>query len=179
MDSHSSAGNDERRYVPANNFFPQFPPATHQREHALKNKIYEFRQQNKCELKDLAEFSGVSLPTLWRMEKGHGTSLKNAFKVADAFRVTIYDVWCIPVSNVPSHTIAPKLPAAGTDRQLRRQYRWRLHDLAKLAHVSKTTLAKIERGHIPTFKHAVRIAEALDVSVYHLWGPTGAHPADM
>ena len=61
----------------------------------------------------------------------------------------------------------------------KRQYRWRLHDLAKLSHVSKTTLANIERGHIPTFKHAVRIAEALDVSVYHLWGPTGTQSGDM
>ncbi len=179
MDSHSSISNDERRYLPANNFFPQFPLAAKQREHALKNKIYEFRQQNKWELKDLAEFSGVSLPTLWRMEKGHGTSLKNAFKVADAFRVTIYDVWCIPVSNAPPHTNAPRQPTAGTVRELRRQYRWRLHDLTKLAHVSKTTLAGIEHGHIPTFKHAVRIAEALGVSVYHLWGPTGTQSADM
>jgi len=179
MDSHSSTGNDERHSLLATNFFPQFPPAAKQREHALKNKIYEFRQQNKWQLTDLAKFSGVSLPTLWRMEKGHGTSLKNAFRVADAFRVTIYDVWCIPVSNAPPHANAPRPPVAGTVRQLRRQYRWRLHDLAKLSHVSKTTLAGIERGHIPTFKHAVRIAEALGVSVYHLWGPTGAHPADM
>jgi DNA-binding XRE family transcriptional regulator len=43
--------------------------------------------------------------------------------------------------------------------------------LAELSGVSKTTLCQIEKGHMPSLKNAVRIAAALDLSVYQIWNP--------
>src|SRR6266404_4057472 len=70
-----------------------------QRDHPLKGKIYEFRKRNKWTLKDLSRLSGIPFNTVWRMEQGYGTALRNAYKLADAFQLTIYELWNIPPSG--------------------------------------------------------------------------------
>lgn len=102
------------------------------------------------------------------MERGYGVSLRNAYKVAGAFQLTIYELWSIPSTGSTGNAseIRPK-----TVRELRMQRHWRLRDLAEVSGVSKTTLTYIEAGHIPTLRNAVRIATALGVSVYQIWRP--------
>jgi DNA-binding XRE family transcriptional regulator len=102
------------------------------------------------------------------MEKGYGVTLRNAFKIAAIFGISIYDLW----------NIAPAGPSAGvfandaiSIRQLRRKQHWGLRELAKASGVSKTTLSIVESGHTPTLENAARIAAALNVSVYDIWKP--------
>jgi transcriptional regulator with XRE-family HTH domain len=134
----------------------------------LKSRIYDVRKQNNLSLKGLSILSGIPVNTLWRMESGYGVTLRNAFKVAKAFQLTIYEVW-----DIPSRPHAKQNHQSGERatnmRRLRLQRGWRLHDLAKRSGVSKTTLAKIENGHSPTLKNAVRIAGAFGLSVYEIW----------
>ncbi len=138
------------------------------RDPPLKCKIYDLRKQNKWSLKDLSQLSGIPLNTVWRMERGYGATLRNAFKIANVFGATIYDLWSIPPSGAG---IGPNKEAATSVRELRRQHHWRLSDLAKLAGISKSTLFQIENGHTPTLGNAVKIAAALGVSVYQIWKP--------
>jgi transcriptional regulator with XRE-family HTH domain len=58
------------------------------------------------------------------------------------------------------------------------QRHWRLRDLAQVSGVSKATLTYIEGGHIPTLRNAIRIATALDVSVYQIWSPRSIVKSD-
>lgn len=125
------------------------------------------REQRNWSLQRLSIESGIPVNTLWRMESGYGVALRNAFKVADAFRLTIYEVWDIPLREQPKPD-ARELAGNGV-RELRLKHGWRLRDLAEASGVSKTTLAEIERGHMPTLKNAVRIASAFGVSVYAIW----------
>jgi transcriptional regulator with XRE-family HTH domain len=145
--------------------------SSRQREHPLKSKIYDCRMQNNWSLKKLAAMAGVPLNTVWRMERGYGVTLRNAFKVANAFQLTVYELWDIPSSGSAAQEHRLSGAAINSVHELRVTRCWRLHDLAKLSGVSKATLAQVESGHIPTLKNAVRIAAALGSSVYQIWGP--------
>jgi len=102
------------------------------------------------------------------MERGSGTSVTNAYKVAAAFQVTVYELWSFP----PSGTIpVPNEADVSSVTELRLKRGWRLRDLAELSRVPPTTLFGIEKGQIPKLENAVRIAAALDVSVYQIWRP--------
>jgi transcriptional regulator with XRE-family HTH domain len=144
------------------------PYESTERDHAVKCKIYDCRKGYKWTLKELALRSGVPFSTLWRLERGQGTTLTNAYKVASAFQLTIYELWRIPQSGAAIGLHRKNLYSV---RELRLQRSWRLHDLAELSGVSKTTLCQIEKGHMPSLKNAVRIAAALDLSVYQIWKP--------
>lgn len=132
----------------------------------MKCKIYDCRKANKWTLKELALRSGVPFSTLWRLERNQGTTLSNAYKVASAFQLTIYELWNIPQSGAAIGLNRKNLYSV---RELRLQRSWRLHDLAELSKVLKTTLWQIEKGHVPSLKNAVRIADALELSVYQIW----------
>ena len=125
--------------------------------------------QNNWSLKKLSELSGIPVNTVWRMEREYGVTLRNAYKIAGTFQLTIYELWSIPSSGA----VGPKLKAGKltteTVHELRLKRRWRLHDLAEVSGVSKATLVHVENGHIPTLRNAVRIAAALGVSVYQIW----------
>jgi DNA-binding XRE family transcriptional regulator len=103
------------------------------------------------------------------MERGYGTSLINAFKVANAFQLTIYDIWVIPSENADQQTRARVEGGVRTVRELRLKQRWLLRDLSRISGVSKTTLARIEDGHVPSLRNAAQIAAAFGVSIYQLW----------
>jgi transcriptional regulator with XRE-family HTH domain len=135
-------------------------------EHFLKSKIYEIRKEKKWSLKHLSALSGVPYNTIWRMERGSGTSVTNAYKVAAAFQLTVYELWSIP----PSGTIpVPNEADVSSVTELRLKRGWRLRDLAELSRIPTTTLFAIEKGQIPKLENAVRIAVALGVSVYQIW----------
>ena len=137
-------------------------------EHPLRSKIYELRKERKWTLKHLSALSGVPYNTIWRMEGGSGTAVTNAYKVAAAFQLTVYEVWSIP----PSGTIpVPNDADISSLTELRLQRGWRLRDLAELSRIPTTTLFAIEKGQIPKLENAVRIAAALDLSVYQIWKP--------
>lgn len=145
----------------------KFPAQTREKT-SLQSKIYEFRKHKRWTLKKLSYLSGIPLNTVWRMEKGYGVTLRNAFTLANIFRVTIYDLWDI----VPAGGPAPR--AAKTTislRKLRLDRGWGLVQLAKSSGVSKTTIFGVENGHAPTLENAARIAAALGVSVYDIWKP--------
>ena len=102
------------------------------------------------------------------MERGSGTAVTNAYKVAAAFQLTVYELWSIP----PSGTIpVPSEADISSVTELRLKRRWRLCDLVELSGVPTTTLFAIEKGQIPKLENAVRIAAALGVSVYQIWKP--------
>lgn len=137
-------------------------------EHPLRSKIYELRKERKWTLKHLSALSGVPYNTIWRMERGSGTAVTNAYKVAGAFQLTVYELWSIPPSGaipVPNEADVSSL----TELRLRRS--WRLRDLAELSRIPTTTLFAIEKGQIPKLENAVRIAAALGVSVDQIWKP--------
>ena len=142
---------------------------THQQRYQLlTNKIHVYRKEKKWTLKKLAELSGVRFNTVWRIENGYSTALKNAYRIANVFQTTIYDLWDIPpsgdlVASGKTRTLSPA--------ELRSQRGWVLDDLSKLSGVSKTTLFHVERGHTPALEIAVKIARAFGVSVYNIWKP--------
>ena len=126
-------------------------------------------------MNELARIAGAPLNTIWRMERGYGVSLRNAYKVAGAFQLTIYELWSIPPTGSAGN---PGEIGFKTVRELRIQRHWRLRDLAQVSGVSKATLTYIEGGHIPTLRNAIRIATALDVSVYQIWNPRSIVKSD-
>jgi len=134
---------------------------------SLKNRISELRKQRSWSLQRLSLESGIPVNTLWRMERGYGIALRNAFKVADAFGLTVYEVWDIRLRE-QARPHARTFPGNAV-RELRLNRGWGLKDLVKSSGVSKTTLSEIERGHTPTLKNAIRIASAFGVSVYAIW----------
>jgi transcriptional regulator with XRE-family HTH domain len=137
-------------------------------EHQLKNKIHELRKAKKWSLKHLSSLSGIPYNTVWRMERGYGTSVTNAYKVAAAFQVTVYELWHLP----PSGTIpVSNETEVSTVTELRLKRGWRLRDLAESSRIPPTTLFGIEKGQTPKLGNAVRIAVALGVSVYQIWSP--------
>jgi transcriptional regulator with XRE-family HTH domain len=137
-------------------------------EHLLRSKIYELRKEKRWSLKHLSTLSGVPYNTIWRMERGYGTALTNAYKVAAAFQSTVYELWFIP----PSGTIPiPNEPDVSSVTELRLKRGWGLRDLAELSRIPPSTLFAIEKGQIPKLGNALRIAAALEVSVYQIWKP--------
>lgn len=96
--------------------------------------------------------------------------LHNAYKIANAFQLTIYDLWDIPQVGNPANA---EKHGAGlkTVRELRLGRRWRLQDLADVSGVSKAALVNIEKGHIPTLKSGLKVAVALGVSIHEIWRP--------
>lgn len=140
-----------------------------QRRQLLKSKIYVYRKQKKWTLKKLSELSGIRFNTVWRIESGYGTALKNAYKIASVFQTTIYELWDIPPSGeVP---VTPGKTKPLSPAELRSQRGWALDDLSKLSGVSKTTLFHVEQGYTPALEIAVKIARAFGVSVYEIWKP--------
>ena len=135
----------------------------------MTSKIYEFRKRKRWTLNKLSQLSGIPLNTIWRMEKGHGVTLRNAFTIAKLFGLTVYDLWEITPSATPDETSARRVTSV---RKLRLERHWRLDDLAKSCGVSKTTLSAAESGHTPTLENAARIAAALNVSIYDIWKPS-------
>ncbi len=135
-------------------------------EHPLRSKIHELRKEKKWSLKHLSALSGVPYNTIWRMERVSGTSVTNAYKVAAAFQLTVYELWSIP----PSGTIpVPNEADVSSVTELRLKRGWRLRDLAELSRIPTTTLFAIEKRQIPKLENAVRIAAAVGVSVYQIW----------
>jgi len=135
----------------------------------LTNNILELRKQKNWSLEQLSKSSGVPLNAVWRMERGYGSSLTNAFRIAKAFQATVYDVWVIP-SGDDRRAKARVENGVSTVRELRLERGWLLRDLSRLSGVSKTTLARIEEGRIPSLRNAAQIAAALGVSIYQIWG---------
>jgi transcriptional regulator with XRE-family HTH domain len=160
----------KRPTVPATTFWNIYDGIVSERhtEHPLRSNIYELRKERKWTLKHLSALSGVPYNTIWRIERGSGTSVTNAYKVAAAFQLTVYELWSIP----PSGTIPfPNEADVSSVTELRLQRGWRLRDLAELSRIPTTTLFAIEKGQIPKLENAVRIAAALDLSVYQIWKP--------
>lgn len=133
-----------------------------------ENKIRILREQRNWTLKKLAETAGVPLNTAWRLEKGRGPVLRNAVKVANAFGLTVYEVWNIPGPHIIPW-VAPATERRNKLRTLRLERGWTLDELAQRSHVSKSTIAQIERDRGPTLNNAVRIAAAFGLSVYDIW----------
>jgi transcriptional regulator with XRE-family HTH domain len=138
-------------------------------EHLLQSNIYEFRKRSKWTLRHLSQLSGIPVNTVWRMERGYGVTLRNAFRIAGAFGVTVYDLWNFTLGGSAAARRSKDFVSV---RQLRLEHQWRLSDLAKIAGVSKATLFGVETGHTPTLENAFRIAAALGVSVYEIWNPS-------
>lgn len=140
-----------------------------QRRQPLKSKIHVYRKQKKWTLKKLSELSGIRFNTVWRIENGYSTALKNAYKIANVLQTTIYELWDIPPSGeIPGASGKTK---TFSPAELRYQRGWVLDDLSKLSGVSKTTLFHVEKGHTPALEIAVKIARAFGVSVYDIWKP--------
>jgi transcriptional regulator with XRE-family HTH domain len=137
----------------------------------LISKIYEFRKRKRWTLKRLSKLSGIPLNTVWRMEKGYGVTLRNAFTIAAIFGVSVYELWDIVPAGVSAGMFVKDIASI---RQLRRRRRWGLHQLANATGVSKTTLSIVESGHRPTLENAAKIAAALNVSIYDIWRPPQA-----
>ena len=58
------------------------------------NRIKEYRQRSHLTQQQLSEKIGVSISTVYQMEKGHKIpSLRNAFKLANFFNVPIEDIF--------------------------------------------------------------------------------------
>lgn len=140
-----------------------------QKGQPLENKIYVFRKQKNWTLKQLSELSGVPFNTVWRIENGYGTGLKNAYKIASVFQTTIYELWDIPPSGMTPTALGRTKTFSPAELRFHRG--WVLDQLAELSGVSKATLSHVERGHIPVLENAVRIARAFGVSVYEIWKP--------
>ena len=132
----------------------------------LKNRIHDFRKQNRWTLKKLAKVSGIPHNTIWRMEQGRGTKLDNAYKVATAFHITVYELY--PALSTDTISVV-KRGDVHSVRDLRLKRNWGLRELAEASGVSSTTLCYVEKGYVPKVDKAIKIAAALDVSVYQIW----------
>lgn len=119
-------------------------------------------------MKTLANVAGIPLNTAWRLERGRAPVLANAVKVANAFGLTVYEVWNIPGPHIIPW-VAPVREKRNKLRALRLDRGWTLDELAKRSRVSKSALAQIERDRGPTLGSAVCIAAAFGLSVYDIW----------
>ena len=140
-----------------------------QKGHLLRSRIQTYRKQKNWTIRRLSAISGVAYKLVWDMEHGRTPRLTNAYKVASAFELTVYELWEIPCS-------APEVDAAKFEfaalRDQREARQWSLDTLAEMSGVPKNTIYRIENGQVPSLESAVRIAAALEVSVYQLWKPT-------
>lgn len=135
---------------------------------ALQNKIREFRKRKHWTLHKLSQVSGIPPITVWRIERGHAVTLRNAFAIAAIFEVSVYDLWDIAPPGASAGMFVKDLTSI---RKLRLKGGWGLKELAAASGVSKTTISVAESGHRPTLENAAKIAAALNVSVYDLWKP--------
>lgn len=102
------------------------------------------------------------------MERGRGARLENAYKVAAAFQVTVYDLYpSLPTNAVP----VTKGKDVYSVLELRLKHNWTLRQLATASGVSVTALCSAEKGFPPKVDKAIKIAAALGVSVYQIWKP--------
>jgi transcriptional regulator with XRE-family HTH domain len=135
----------------------------------LDNRIRTLRKERNWTLRKLQEISGITLNALWRLEKGGVPTLKNAFRLANVFDLTVYEIWNIPA---PAETM-PEQVVRLTDRikvrGLRTVRGLKMKHLASLAELPMSTVSQIERGCVPSLKSAVQIATVLGASVYELW----------
>lgn len=138
---------------------------------SVRNIIRQLRRERKWSLRRLSELSGVPLNTICRMETGAGTTLRNALRIASAFRLSVYQVWETPSLSETDSKNNRRSPnaAALTMHELRAERGWRLYDLSNVSGVSITTVAGVEKGRLPTLNNALRIASAFGVSVHEIW----------
>lgn len=135
-------------------------------EYSLINRIPFLREQRNWTARKLATLSGLSYNIVWRMNQGGRPKLKDAYRVARAFELTVYEVWGMPTTGHPvSTTGAETLPLL----ERRGECGWSLDTLAELSGVPTTTISRIERGQEPHLDSAFRIAAVLGVSVYQVW----------
>lgn len=68
----------------------------------MQLRIEEFRKQRHMTLKDLAQSVGVSIPTIYRWEKGKTPiTLDDLRKVSRALNVPITTLWITPDDSIP------------------------------------------------------------------------------
>lgn len=137
----------------------------------MRNRVRQLRYRHNWSLRELSQASGVAPNTIWRMEKGSDTTLRNALKIASALRLTVQQIWDAPAPGAriveqPSQASSPKRK---TPRELRKEQGWRLYDLSRKSGVSMTTLAMVENGHLPTLGNAMKVASAFGVSIHEIW----------
>jgi len=131
----------------------------------VRNAIRQLRGERQWTLRRLSELSGVPLNTICRMERGGGTTLRNALRIADAFQLSVYEVWESPSASNRRGANTAKF----TVSELRAERGWRLYDISNVSGVSMSTVASVEKGRFPTLNNALRIAAALGVSVHEIW----------
>jgi transcriptional regulator with XRE-family HTH domain len=138
---------------------------------SVRNRIRQLRREHQWTLRRLSQLSGVPLNTICRMESGGGATLRNALRIADAFQLSVYEVWetSSPSDTKPKNNRRSANAPALTVHELREERGWRLYDVSSVSGVSITTVASVEKGHLPTLSNALRIAAALGVSVHEIW----------
>lgn len=142
-------------------------PSGRQKGHLLRSRIQAHRKKKNWTIRRLSAISGVAYKLVWDMEHGFRPRLTNAYKVASAFGLTVYELWDIPHSG-------PDVDAVEFESDLRGQREargWSLDTFAAMSGVPKNTIYRIENGQVPNLASAARIAAALGVSVYQLWKP--------
>jgi len=144
---------------------------------SVRNRIRQLRREHQWTLRRLSQLSGVPLNTICRMESGGGATLRNALRIADAFQLSVYEVWETPSSSEtePKNNRRSANAPALRVRELRAKRGWRLYDVSSISGVSITTVASIEKGRLPTLNNALRIASAFGVSVHDIWRPLATH----
>jgi transcriptional regulator with XRE-family HTH domain len=55
--------------------------------------LRDLRKQQGWRLYDLSQTSGVSITTLASVESGHVPTLENALRIADAFGLSVHEIW--------------------------------------------------------------------------------------
>jgi transcriptional regulator with XRE-family HTH domain len=132
------------------------------------NRIRALRKQKNWTVKRLAEISGVPYKPVWRIDRGDNPKLQNAYKVASAFQLTVYELWGIAPTGKSGQEAESKILSM---RELREKRGWSFDRLRNLSSVKKNTLYRVENGQEPSLESAVRIAAAFGVSVYQMWKP--------
>lgn len=132
----------------------------------LTNRIRELRRERKWTLLRLSTKSGISVRILHRIEHGGIPKLAMALQLAHVFKLTVYEIWCIPTPPTAevTHPGFERIRVAA----LRQARNLSIADLATLAGIRKATLYEFERGWLPNLHNALRVAAALQVSVHEL-----------
>jgi len=132
----------------------------------LINRIPSLRKKKSWTIRRLATVSGLTYNVVMRMNQGGRPKLKDAYRVACAFDLTVYELCGIPATG---HALSNPEAEPLSLRELRDKHGWSLDTLAQLSGVPITTISRIERGQEPHLDSAFRIATALDMSVYRVW----------
>ena len=104
------------------------------------------------------------------MERGGGTTLRNALRIATAFQRSVYEIWeTVAPSEAESRRGIVRNEESLSVRGLRAKRGWRLYDLSNVSGVSMSTVASVEKGRLPTLNNALRIASAFGVLVHEIW----------